>query len=77
VTLLLVFVNLAFLGIVLHAGRMVLSAPDANVQTGETSWLMVGAMAACLAVVVAFGVHQPTALKALLGHASALLGVDS
>lgn len=75
VTLLLVFVNVAFFGVVWHAGQMVLTRPDDGAARGETSWLMVGAMAACLVVVVAFGLHQPSALKALLDHATTLLGV--
>jgi hydrogenase-4 component F len=77
VTLLLVFVNVAFFGVVWHAGQMVLTPADAGAVRGETSWLMVAAMAACLVVVVAFGVHQPTALKSLLDHAATLLGVPS
>jgi hydrogenase-4 component F len=75
VTLLLVFVNVAFFGVVWHAGQMVLSAPDHDGPRGETSWLMVGAMMACLVVVVALGLHQPTALTSLLQHAASLLGV--
>ena len=75
VTLLIVFVNVAFFGVVWHVGQMVLTQPSEDAVRGETSWLMVGAMAACLVVVVAFGVHQPTALKALLNHATTLLGV--
>jgi hypothetical protein len=35
---------------------------------------MVGAMVACLAIVVALGVHLPGQLSALLDHASRLLG---
>ena len=77
VTLLLVLVNVAFLGVVWHAGRMVLTPADADTPRGETSRLMVGAMAACLVVVVALGVHEPTALSSLLNHASALLGVPT
>ena len=53
VALLLVFVNLAFFGVLWHAGRMVLTpAAERAPSRGETSWWMVAAMAACLFVVV-------------------------
>jgi hydrogenase-4 component F len=70
VTLLLVFVNVAFLGVVWHAGRMVLSAATPDAPRGETSWTMVAAMAACLVVVVGLGLHVPSGLSTLLGHAA-------
>jgi hydrogenase-4 component F len=70
VTLLLVLVNIAFLGMVWHAGRMVLSPAEPGTRRGETSWLMVGAMAACLVVVVGLGFHVPHGLASLLGHAA-------
>jgi hydrogenase-4 component F len=72
VTLLIVFVNLAFFGIIWHAGRMVLSTPTADTEPlarGETSWWMVGAMGMCLVVVVALGVHLPGDLSTLLSTA--------
>jgi hydrogenase-4 component F len=74
VTLLIVFVNLAFFGVIWHAGRMVLSDPLAGAPArGETSWWMVGAMLACLLVVVALGVHLPGDLSTLLSSARELL----
>jgi purine-cytosine permease-like protein len=69
-----VFVNVAFFGVVWHAGRMVLSEPLADgPPVGETSWWMVGAMGACLFVVVALGVHLPSDLSTLLSNARSLL----
>jgi hydrogenase-4 component F len=75
VTLLLVFVNLAFFGLLWHAGRMVLTAPEppgqsgAQARRGEVSaWLVIG-MLGCLFVVVALGVHLPGDLAALLRSA--------
>ncbi len=94
VALLLVFVNLAFFGVVWHAGRMVLTpartpardgadapgtaAPEAGASGavaphGEQSAWMVAGMLGCLFVVVALGVHLPSALSTLIAHASHLL----
>ena len=70
VTLLIVFVNLAFFGILWHAGRMVLTSPGASAPQGERSGWMVAAMVGCLIVVVALGVHLPGDLSALLQNAS-------
>jgi purine-cytosine permease-like protein len=76
VALLLVFVNVAFLGVIWQAGRIVLSPSEAGAVHGETSWWMVAAMAACLVVVVGLGFHLPSDLSALLQHAAASLGVS-
>ena len=104
VALLLVFVNLAFFGVLWHAGRMVLwppregtrraggtaaagttpgpggrpgpdstPGPDETSGRGERSAWMIGAMLACLFVVVALGVHLPGPLSRLLAHATHLL----
>ena len=73
VALLVIFVNIAFLGIVWHAGRMVLTPADASAERGETSWWMVGAMAISLAVVVGLGLHVPGELSQLLRSATELL----
>jgi hydrogenase-4 component F len=75
VALLLVLVNLAFLGVLWQAGRMVLSEADPGAARGETSWWMVGAMGACLVAVVGLGLHLPSGLSALLQHAAGSLGV--
>jgi hydrogenase-4 component F len=76
VTILLVFVNLAFFGIIWHVGRMVLSPtapPAADVPlssaAGERSVWMIAGMLGCLFVVVALGVHLPGDLSALLANA--------
>jgi hydrogenase-4 component F len=71
VALLILFVNLAFFGIVWHVGRMVLTtrAPSA-VRSGEQSWWMVLGMAGCLVVSVALGLHVPSALSHLLSNAA-------
>ena len=74
VALLLVFVNLAFFGVLWHAGRMVLTAPVPPPQAGaqppgEQSAWMVAAMLGCLVVVVGLGLHLPTALSTLIAHA--------
>jgi len=69
VALLIVFVNLAFFGILWHAGRMVLSSAGDGAHRGERSrWLVVG-MLGCLFVVVALGVHVPGDLMTLLHNA--------
>jgi hydrogenase-4 component F len=73
VALLVVLVNVAFFGIVWHASRMVLTPADATAVRGETSWWIVGAMGACLIVVVGLGLHLPAPLNELLKSASALL----
>jgi hydrogenase-4 component F len=74
--LLIVFVNLAFFGVLWHAGRMVLSPPNAITQDPrprEQSRWMIAAMLACLVVVVVLGVHLPSALATLLSHARHVL----
>jgi hydrogenase-4 component F len=69
VTLLIVFVNLAFFGILWHAGRMVLSPPAPDTQVHEQSrWILAG-MVACLIVVVGLGIHLPGELVSLLDSA--------
>jgi hydrogenase-4 component F len=87
VTLLLVFVNLAFFGVIWHAGRMVLGtgeqAAEAHAgapvgsQARERSPWMIAAMAGCLLVSVALGVHLPGDLAALLNNAGHRLAVPS
>jgi hydrogenase-4 component F len=77
VALLIVLVNLAFFGVVWHAGRMILTPADPAAARGETSWWMVAAMAACLVVVVGIGFHVPSPLADLLSTAARLLGVQS
>jgi hydrogenase-4 component F len=70
VALLIVFVNIAFFGVVWHAARMVLSPAPAGESPHEVSVWMVGAMLACLVVVVGLGVHVPGDLTRLLSDAS-------
>jgi hydrogenase-4 component F len=83
VTLLLVFVNVAFFGIIWHTGRMVLSAPAGRVSGApalvarERSAWMIAGMIGCLFVVVALGVHLPGDLAALLDNAGHRLAVPS
>jgi len=75
-SLLIVFVNLAFFGVLWHAGRMVLSPSNAgsrDPRPREQSGWMIAAMLACLLVVVALGIHLPSALSTLLSHARLLL----
>jgi hydrogenase-4 component F len=70
--ILLVFVNLAFFGVMWHSGRMVLggqSAAPVVADVRERSRWMIAAMLACLLVVVALGVHLPGELSALLANA--------
>lgn len=76
VAFLLVFVNVAFLGVLWHAGRMVLTPAEPGAARGETSWWMVAAMAICLFVVVGLGLHLPAGLSSLLHHAAASLGAN-
>jgi hydrogenase-4 component F len=79
VTLLLVFVNLAFFGIIWHTGRMVLgqaAPPVAGAAPArERSRWMIAGMLACLFVVIALGVHLPGDLSTLLNNAAHRLGV--
>jgi hydrogenase-4 component F len=75
VTLLLIFVNIAFFGIIWHAGRMVLSSGDTAAldrqgAVAERSGWMIAGMLGLLFVVVALGVHLPADLSALLRNAS-------
>jgi hydrogenase-4 component F len=74
VALLVVFVNIAFCGIVWHAGRMVLTPAPAGSPRGETSWWIVAAMACCFVAVVGLGLYVPGVLSELLQSATALLG---
>jgi hydrogenase-4 component F len=83
VVMLLVLVNVAFFGVVWHAGRMVLGpageiegidgaaggadAGSAGVRE-RSAWMLAG-MIGCLFVVVALGVHLPGDLSTLLGSA--------
>ena len=75
VALLLVFVNLAFFGLIWHAGRMVLGEadatrmPEATVIVRERSGWMIAGMAGCLFVSIALGVHLPGDLSTLLASA--------
>jgi hydrogenase-4 component F len=76
VTILLVFVNLAFFGIIWHTGSMVLgprvvdqaATGEATVVRERSVWMVAG-MVGCLFVVVALGVHLPGDLSALLSNA--------
>jgi hydrogenase-4 component F len=82
VTLLLVFVNVAFFGVIWHAGRMVLSPPAASGQGDgaaprERSAWMIAGMLGCLFVSVALGLHLPGDLSALLSNAGHRLGAPS
>ncbi len=71
VALLIVFVNIAFFGIVWHAGRMVLGAATREAgEVGERSRFITAAMLGCLVVVVALGVHVPGELTSLLHNAN-------
>ena len=76
VVILLVFVNVAFFGVIWNTGRMVLSAgatgasPDGSAAAvAERSRWMIAGMLGCLFVVVALGVHLPGDLSALLSNA--------
>lgn len=79
VTILLVFVNVAFFGIIWHVGRMVLSpaaGPGGSSSgispmpaVGERSPWMIAGMLGCLFVVIALGVHLPGDLSALITNA--------
>lgn len=73
VALLILLVNVAFLGVVWHASRMVLSRAREGAPRGETSSWMVVAMAVCLLVVVGLGLHLPASLGHLLTRASSSL----
>jgi hydrogenase-4 component F len=82
VTLLLVFVNVAFFGVIWHAARMVLSEPDtadggaAAIAHERGPWMIAG-MLGCLFVSVALGVHLPGDLSALLSSAEHRLAVPA
>jgi hydrogenase-4 component F len=68
--MLIVFVNVAFFGILWHAARMVLTPAEPGRPRGELSVWMVAAMLSCLVVIVALGVHVPGDLGALLDDAA-------
>ena len=75
VALLLVFVNIAFFGIIWHAARMVLGqreessgAAVAAVPRERSVWMIAG-MVGCLFVSVSLGVHLPGDLSTLLASA--------
>jgi hydrogenase-4 component F len=79
VALVLVFVNVAFFGVIWHAGRMVLSPRAAADQDGgasprERSAWMIAGMLGCLFVSVALGLHLPGDLSTLLSNAGHRLG---
>jgi hydrogenase-4 component F len=78
VTILLVFVNIAFFGVLWHTARMVLAGPSTGAAAAssrgesrphERSGWMVLAMVGCLIVLVGLGVHLPGDLGALLNNA--------
>jgi len=69
VTLLIVFVNLAFFGVIWHAGRMVLTPAGAGAARGEYSVWLVAGMLGCLFVSIALGLHVPGVLESLLHNA--------
>ena len=86
VVLLLVFVNLAFFGIIWHAARMVLGqpppptpagAPTAAAVARERSAWMIAGMLGCLLVSVGLGVHLPADLSALINSAGHRLAVPA
>jgi hydrogenase-4 component F len=69
VAILIVFVNVAFFGVLWHASRMVLTpAPDGTVPREASAWMVAG-MGACLIIVLALGVHLPSDLADLLSNA--------
>jgi hydrogenase-4 component F len=77
VALLIVFVNVAFFGVLWHASRMVLSpAAEGTVPREASAWMVAG-MAACLVVVVALGVHLPSDLSDLISNAAQRLSSPS
>jgi hydrogenase-4 component F len=73
VAILIVFVNVAFFGVLWHAARMVLTPAPAGAVPREASAWMGGAMLCCLFVVVALGVHLPGDLSTLLNNAAGRL----
>jgi hydrogenase-4 component F len=76
--IMVVLATLAFFGLSWHMGQSMLSpVPDSGtaVVKGETSRLMVLAMAFGLLGLVVLGVHPPAALDHLLNGAAAELGV--
>jgi hydrogenase-4 component F len=86
VTVLLVFVNLAFFGIIWHAARMVLGRPAAPadgtpmtpaIVASERSTWMIAGMLGCLFVSVALGVHLPGQFASLLDSAAHTLAVPA
>lgn len=73
--LLLVLVNLAFLGLFRYANQMVLGEPPQGVKPGEASKWMVAAMVLDLVFVLGLGLWVPDALSLLLrGAASVIVG---
>ena len=70
--LLIIFVNLAFCGVIWHIGRMTLSTRPTLDRSAwrETSWWMVAGMIGCVVVVVGLGLHVPGSLEELLAGAA-------
>lgn len=71
--LLLVLVNLAFLGLFGYANRMVLGAPPEGVKRGEASKWMVAAMALDFVFVLGLGLWAPGPLSELLQSAAVVI----
>jgi len=71
--LLLLLVNLAFLGLFRYANNMVLGEPPAGVKPGEASRWMVAAMVLDLAFVLGLGLWVPDALSTLLRGAARII----
>lgn len=71
---LLILVNLAFLGLFHYANLMVLGEPPEEAKPGEVSKWMVAAMAVDLIFVLGLGLWVPDALSALLRGAAMAIG---
>jgi hydrogenase-4 component F len=74
VAVLVVLVTLASFGLLYFGSTTMLGGPPEPVLRGESSWLIVAAMAAGLAGLIVLGVHPPGALSHLLTQAAGQLG---
>lgn len=75
VTLLAVFLAVAFFGVLLHVNRMVVGRPDATVElTPRIPWTCSLTLCVAAVPVIVFGLYVPNPLHQLLIRAAAIIG---
>jgi hypothetical protein len=71
VLILALFIAVAFIGVMLHIGRMVFGAPNAEARPPRLPASVVGALSLSLLPVIALGVYMPPLVHRLLVLAAA------